>query len=276
VRRLLQRHRDDYLYGCVAADIVVGKNMAKALYHCHNWTNGLKLLDGARGEREQALAMGFLSHLGADIVAHNYFVPFKSVVSFRSTAARHTYWEVRFDQLAHRHDGVWDVVREIGRKRFPHHDEFLQERLVNASRLLPFSTSARLFNSMMLLSGLERWRTILTHIADRSSYRFAPGEPDEWNHLAVESIADVLNHLDASRPVRAADPIGRESLKASRHVRRGLRELHAGRHFDEGRWPHAEGQLRERFRLSMYQPFGEVPDLRQLVGVRHHGSASSA
>src|SRR5262249_48933023 len=47
VRELLRRYPDDYLYGCCAADIIVGKNFAKYLYHCHNWQVGLRVLDTA-------------------------------------------------------------------------------------------------------------------------------------------------------------------------------------------------------------------------------------
>lgn len=41
----------------------------------HRWETALRLLDDAEGEPEQAIAVGYLSHLLTDVVAHNHFVP---------------------------------------------------------------------------------------------------------------------------------------------------------------------------------------------------------
>ena len=40
----------------------------------------------------------FLAHLAADTVAHNYFVPYQTVVSFHRSRTRHAYWELRYEQ----------------------------------------------------------------------------------------------------------------------------------------------------------------------------------
>src|SRR5512138_1268435 len=87
LRGVLQDFANEFLYGSLAADIVVGKNMARYLYHCHNWRVGFNVFKHAKAGGEQAFALGFLAHLAADTVAHNYFVPFKTVASYhkRST-----------------------------------------------------------------------------------------------------------------------------------------------------------------------------------------------
>src|SRR5262245_30087235 len=75
-RELLGAHRLPYLYGCVAADIFHAKKYTRSLYtHCHCWPVGWQLVDAARGEREEALAYGYLSHLAADVYSHNQYVP---------------------------------------------------------------------------------------------------------------------------------------------------------------------------------------------------------
>jgi hypothetical protein len=43
--------------------------------HSHRWETGLRLLANASGEEELAMAIGYVSHLLADVVAHNHFVP---------------------------------------------------------------------------------------------------------------------------------------------------------------------------------------------------------
>jgi len=47
VRSLIETYPYDYLYGCISADIVVGKRFARALNHCHNWNVGFKVLEKA-------------------------------------------------------------------------------------------------------------------------------------------------------------------------------------------------------------------------------------
>jgi hypothetical protein len=259
LRGLLLRNQEDYLYGCVAADIIVGKNFAKTAYHCHTWPNGLRLLDAAGTDPLRALSYGFLSHLSADIVAHNYFVPYKTVESHGSPATRHTYWELRFDQVAHGDEHVWQALGRIGRRRFPEHDEFLQENLLGASRLFSFRTSRRLFNSMMLVSRANHWRNAMSLVARHSRLELPEREVAEYNRLTREAVMDFLLHGDRSRTV-TADPIGARAIRASRKLRgqmKGLRALRALREPDLHR---VSSHIRAGFREGIYGDL-VVPDL---------------
>src|SRR5438309_8809220 len=65
VRAVLAEFGNEFLYGSVAADIVVGKNLARFLYHCHNWKVAFGVMKKARPGAEQAFALGFLAHLSA-------------------------------------------------------------------------------------------------------------------------------------------------------------------------------------------------------------------
>lgn len=251
LRALLLRYQDDYLYGCVAADIIVGKNFAKSAYHCHTWRNGLRLLEAAPVDPLRALAYGFLSHLAADTVAHNYFVPFKTVESHGSPATQHAYWELRFDQLAHSDDEVWDVLGRIGRRRFPEHDAFLQENLLGASRLFSFRTSRKLFNSMMLVSRTRNWRRAMSLVARHSRLRLPKAEVKEFNRLAHGAVMDFLIRGDRSRTV-LSDPIGTDALRASRRLRGELKRMRLRRARRSGLWPHVSKEIRAGFRNGMY------------------------
>jgi hypothetical protein len=59
----------------MAADFFIGKGQKNRKGHSHNWDTGFRLLREAGDERDAAYAYGFFSHLAADVVAHNYFVP---------------------------------------------------------------------------------------------------------------------------------------------------------------------------------------------------------
>jgi hypothetical protein len=72
---ILARHRDLFLYGCISADIFIGKGSRIHDGHSHNWDTGFALLHSARDPGLRAYAYGYLSHLAADTVAHNYYVP---------------------------------------------------------------------------------------------------------------------------------------------------------------------------------------------------------
>ncbi|MBI5683067.1 MAG: zinc dependent phospholipase C family protein, partial [Deltaproteobacteria bacterium] len=100
IRELLSKFPHDFLYGNISADIVVAKNLTEELKHCHNWKVGLKVLKKASNPSQKAFAYGYLSHLAADTIAHNYYIPERLLISFSSRILRHTYWELRFDAMA--------------------------------------------------------------------------------------------------------------------------------------------------------------------------------
>ena len=85
LQEILRENRFAYLYGCVAADIVVGKKYTRSLYtHCHCWPVGWQIAEAAQSEREQAFAYGYLSHLAGDVYSHNHYVPVQLIVSYQA------------------------------------------------------------------------------------------------------------------------------------------------------------------------------------------------
>ena len=82
VAAIISAYPNDFLYGCIAADITIGKKFTHYLLHCHRWNMGMKILEEAGPEPQKACAYGYLSHLAADTVAHNYYVPMKTMESF--------------------------------------------------------------------------------------------------------------------------------------------------------------------------------------------------
>ena len=69
-RALIQAFPFDFLYGNISADIVVGKNLVEEMKHCHNWKVGFKLKGRTESDSQKAFALGYLSHLAADTIAH--------------------------------------------------------------------------------------------------------------------------------------------------------------------------------------------------------------
>jgi zinc dependent phospholipase C len=211
----------DFLYGCIAADITVGKKFTHDLLHCHRWRNGFKVLDNSGSDARRACAYGYLSHLAADAVAHNYFVPYKIMRSFATITHNHAYWEMRFDNYVGRE--IWETARKVSLENYRANDELL--RKVISDTIFSFGTNKRIFNSILLVSRLEKWQQVLQTINDSSRYVLEETDRDEYMLLARQAVFDFLADGEDSRFFRA-DPTGERALVAADTVRRNLRLLY--------------------------------------------------
>ncbi|AKU91661.1 zinc dependent phospholipase C family protein [Vulgatibacter incomptus] len=221
MRILLAKCADDFLYGSLAADIIVGKNLARYAVHCHNWKVGWQVLDKARGEPQQAFALGFLAHLAADTVAHNYYVPYKTVQGHAFRRTGHAYWELRFDQKLG--PDLWQTARRITRPSFRAHDEFLEDALAG-SAVIPFGVSKRLFNQLLLAARMRKYQSMAAVVAaENEELPLTDEEVRTARALAVEQILGMLADGERCRAA-GADPTGGRNLHFALGLRQNLRE----------------------------------------------------
>jgi hypothetical protein len=219
LRNLLADFGNEFLYGSLAADIVVGKNLARFVHHAHNWKVGFAVLDEARPGEEKAFSWGFLAHLAADTVAHNYYVPWKNISSFHKARTGHAYWELRYDQRLD--PSLSELARQVATRATISHDKFLRRALPHAS-VLPFGVSRHLFRYLVMSAKMKRFQHVSRLALARS--RRLPLEDDlitEVNELAVEAILGLLldgRHCEAGR----ADATGERNLAMSEKLRRML------------------------------------------------------
>lgn len=215
---LLNRFRREFLLGTLGPDRVVAKNLAPYAWHSHNWDRAFRNLQETRDESEKAALMGWLCHLAADVVAHNYFVPTKMAECYGSRLAQHTYWEMRFDARFRHRIGPLHL-KDLGFSE-PEHRRFLK-------RVLPASMLGGRLN--FGLTGLAlrvqegRAFTRLGNYLDRRSRLvLSHKESNEVRQMAMDAQMDVLDNLSDSRVIRL-DPRGLSSLKAGRRMRSQLR-----------------------------------------------------
>lgn len=218
---LLSEYPLDYLYGCIAADITIGKKFTSYLQHCHRWPVGLKLLHSARSRKQEACAFGYLTHLAADTVAHNYFVPYKIMRSFSAITMKHAYWEIRFENFIDKE--IWEIGKKVCLEHYRANDELL--RSVLSDTIFSFGTNKRIFNSILLLSRLEKWQAMLKTVSDSSSYTLEDSDRQEYTELSEEAAFDYLNHREKSRYF-LADPTGERALATAEIIRKNLRILY--------------------------------------------------
>ena len=220
IRTLLSAHPNDYLYGCISADITLGKKYTHYLKHCHSWRMGRKILEQATTPSQQACAYGYLSHLAADTVAHSYFVPFKLIRTYNTVFLKHTYWEMRFE--AHVSPETWPLARSIGRKDFSENDKLLRSVLANT--IFSFATNKRLFNSLLLLNRLQQYQKVLRSLANTSKWAITPEDQEEYLGLTSKATLSLLQDLDNS-PFCNADPTGERALNTAGMIRKNLHTL---------------------------------------------------
>jgi hypothetical protein len=248
VRGILQEFGNDFLYGSLAADIVVGKNLARYMHHCHNWKVGFGVYKQARAPAEQAFALGFLAHLAADTVAHNYYVPFKTVTGFGRLGTGHGYWELRYDQKID--PEMWRLARRVSTRALREHDDLLRRSLTSAS-LLPFRVSRQLFGSLLASAKIRRFQHVSRMALARERRLIL--EPDlvaETNILSTGAILGLLADGEDCRAARA-DATGERNLRMAKIIRKQLAERVRRRRLTRLEAAEIAQQTRECFRLAI-------------------------
>lgn len=247
LQELLRLHPLDFLYGSIAADIVVAKRFTHYLRHCHRWTVGLEVLERARRPSQEAFAWGYLSHLAADVVAHNYFVPYKTILSFNTRAMNHAYWEVRFD--THAPEEVWHIPYRISKKMHADNDAVL--KTVLSRTLLSFQTNKVIFNSVVLMGRFRRWQEIIRQTLSQSRLTLDPGRVDRYKEISLDAVTSFLIDREDAWCFRA-DPTGHESLKAASVIRSHLRRQYRRGHLSRDGFLHVLDRYRPHLEASIY------------------------
>ncbi|MCX8071623.1 MAG: zinc dependent phospholipase C family protein [Candidatus Binatia bacterium] len=221
LQRLLRKHRWEFLYGCVGADITQAKKYTRSEQaHCHSWRVGWSLLAHAANDVQRAFAYGYLTHLAGDVFSHNHYVPVQLVLSYRSLAMGHVYWEARFDTL--QSPEIRTLVRELRQREFPQCDELV--RTVVSRTLFSFETDKRIFNSFIAVHDLDQWHRIIRRLAQRSQYTLPADLADQYNRACWAAILDMLEK-GSNAANQSADPTGLLALRAASDIRRMLRAL---------------------------------------------------
>lgn len=255
LQALLAAQQLDFLYGCIAADIILGKKYTHHLEHCHNWRIGRKILEQAKqqGPAAEACAYGYLSHLAADTIAHNYFVPYKLAMTYNTVVLNHAYWEIRADIGVRKE--TWETAQELARRDNRHLDQMLSQIL--SDTIFSFSTNKQIFNSMMLVSRLRRWRKLINSMAKRSKWEFDRDEHREYMAMGLEAITGILS--DENSPYWNADPTGDRALTAANLIRKNLNSLWLDGKLCPEDVDLILKELRNRFKLGITDPDEILP-----------------
>ena len=214
---LLRAFPYDFLYGSIAADTSIAKKYAPVGRHCHSWNVGLEIFDRATDEPLQAFALGYLAHLAADAVAHNYFVPKQLAVTSSTSGLGHSYWESRFE--THLAEGYSRQARELIMLDHSRSDGLLDRVL--SPTIFSTPTNRRIFRGMVVVADSESWQRIFQLMKENSRWDLADAEVGRYLGRSFDYIVDFLRRTDRSEPY-ALDPSGDEPLRRAKHVRRAV------------------------------------------------------
>lgn len=215
IAALLAEHGRSFLYGCVSADIFIGKGSSFKPGHSHNWQTGFDLLESVRRPELRAYAYGYLAHLAADTVAHNYYVPNLMAALPFSGRLSHVYLEMQADR---RVSWCSDQATDIFELPLNAADRSLL--LSMDQKPLPFKLKKHLYRGSLVFCSQKTLRNSLRFVDDRLTRTPSREYLNRMLDLSARAVLDFLRSPESS-PTLGLDPIGSTHLeRASRFHRR--------------------------------------------------------
>ena len=200
---LMRKYRNDFLYGNLMADIIVGKKYLPDEKSSHSWDVALNLFEAAKTQQQKAFVYGYMSHLAADTVAHERLTIGRKNVG-------HTFLELKADSIVDKK--YWFLAIAIDKKVQMRNDIFLEKSLERV--MFSFKTNKRIFKSVVLLAGLHQER--FSSFIDRNIIVTPRFKKENIKRLHEESLDRIIDLLQNGREseVLNKNPLG--SQKRSR------------------------------------------------------------
>lgn len=212
----LARFPGFFLHGCLSADIFIGKGSVAKKGHSHNWESGYALLARAKSARSRAYAYGYLSHLAADTVAHNVFVP--SLMAFAPGNGRmaHVYLEMQADRMV-----AWDSGQALAsfRERGSGSTANMLRKTLRRNAI-KFRLQSGVYQGSIAVGGSALWRRSLRMVDSLFPGHVHAARLTDMLDVSMRAVVDVLRGGESSRVLRL-DPVGTAALAEAVALRSG-------------------------------------------------------
>jgi hypothetical protein len=210
-----------YLYGSIAPDRFLAKNLKAYREHTHNWERAFTMLEHAGTDDLKAFSLGYLSHLAADVIAHNLFVPMKIMERPGVRGRRHSYWELKFEHYQPRE--AWELAArvdsEVEKSLF---DSFMQ--MFQVPSVLTFGANMALTDRVFRLLGSPQTRKWVSRMESGSDSSMEEEEVQVYMDLAGNCVASLIEDKEASFAT-AADPRGGSRIGHARLLSKAVHRV---------------------------------------------------
>jgi len=191
IYKIIKRHRKDFIYGNLMADIIVGKKYLPDHKNSHNWGFAFNLLSAAATNQQKAFVYGYLSHLAADTVAHNTYTANRKSI-------RHTLLEMKADSIIDKK--YWQQAVYIEPEIQMRNDLFLQNSIERF--IFSFKTNKRILKGAVYLTICYPPR--ISDFIDRNLVTYVPDREkiERLHHESLDRIVDLFQHWEKSAALK--------------------------------------------------------------------------
>jgi len=240
---LLHAFPYDFLYGSIAPDISLAKRFVPPGRHSHFWHVGEEVYRGAESDALRAFGLGYLAHLSADTVAHNFYVPRQLLLTSSTSSMGHTYWEIRAE--THLTDRYATQAREIIRLDHALADRHLEG--IISPTIFSVPTNRRIFRGIVHLAHTRTWQRAMQTARERSRWLLTDEDIERYLGSTYDATMETL--ADEKALARSLDPSGHRPLRQAKRMRRA--EILKGAWYDKDRLVQA---AEEQFALPKQLP----------------------
>jgi len=146
---------------------------------------------------------------------------------------------------------MWEIGKKVSMEHYKLNDELLRNWV--SGTLFSFDTNKRIFNSILLLSRLEKWQKVLKTLSSNSRYVLEPDNCEEYATMAEEAVIDFLSGMERSRYFQA-DPTGEMALKTAEAVRKNLRLLYKNGKINRAQAMEQVEEMKGKLRTAICSP----------------------
>jgi hypothetical protein len=182
------------------------------------------MLARAETPRSKAFCYGYLAHLSADIIAHNYFIPNQLYLTSSTKRIGHVYWEFRSD--THIRPEYWDLARTIVEEQNYENDASLEDAV--RKKIFSLKTKKSVYVRALNLTDLKRWRRA-TRFVERNSRWEISLDYVRWLRNLSISLAIEFLHDPENSVCLDYDPVGTRNILRAKRLRRSAKRLTGSR-----------------------------------------------
>jgi hypothetical protein len=213
VKKLILKYKNDFVYGSIAPDIFIGKGSLPKKHHSHNWKTAFNLFDNADNEEETVFSYGYLTHLAADVIAHNFFVPYH-IFKFRAIYKTYSHVKAEASFESKLSENFLKLPKKVVDTHNRNLDIFLKK---NIREKLTFNFRKNFFYRIIDFADSKFMQTQIRKKSDALSQEIF----FHYLKINISVCADILNNMENSF-LCSYDPVGSSNINSSKNLKNKL------------------------------------------------------